>query len=137
LQLRTKPIAFLSQQFRRTLLSYSSHCYNTSSCVNSLRCLMVVYFLLQRNLVYTEKNVVTTRLLVRDYHFMRKHRHYTIVSFKLCRPTIILDFYVHGSVHHKSILISVQRDATIRSLYFTARSLYMFWVLSTPIIRST
>jgi hypothetical protein len=27
-------------------------------------------------------------------------------------------FYVHGSVHHKSILINVQRDATICSLYF-------------------
>jgi len=27
-------------------------------------------------------------------------------------------FYVHGSVHHKSILINVQRDATISSLYF-------------------
>ena len=27
-------------------------------------------------------------------------------------------FYVHGSVHHKSILINVQRDAAICSLYF-------------------
>ena len=27
-------------------------------------------------------------------------------------------FYVHGSVHHKSILINVQGDATICSLYF-------------------
>ena len=37
-----------------------------------------------------------------------------------------------------TILIIVQRDATVRSLfYFTARSLYMFRVSSTPIIRST
>ena len=28
------------------------------------------------------------------------------------------EFYVHGSVHRKSILINVQRDATICSLYF-------------------
>jgi len=27
-------------------------------------------------------------------------------------------FHVHGSMHHKSILINVQRDATICSLYF-------------------
>ena len=46
--------------------------------------------------------------------------------------------YVHGSVHHKTILIIVQQDSTVCSLsYFTARSLYMFRVSSTPIIRST
>jgi len=28
------------------------------------------------------------------------------------------EFCVHGSVHHKSILINVQQDATICSLYF-------------------
>jgi len=48
-------------------------------------------FLLQRNLFYTEINVITTRVLVQDYHFMRKHRLYIIVSFKLYRPTIILE----------------------------------------------
>ena len=26
--------------------------------------------------------------------------------------------YVHGSVHHKFLLVNVQRDATICSLYF-------------------
>jgi hypothetical protein len=28
------------------------------------------------------------------------------------------NFYVHGSAHRKSILVNVQRDATIWSLYF-------------------
>jgi hypothetical protein len=27
-------------------------------------------------------------------------------------------FYVHGSVHHESIFVSVQRDAAVSSLYF-------------------
>ena len=37
-----------------------------------------------------------------------------------------------------TILIVNQRDATVRSqFYFTARSLHMFRVLSTPIIRSS
>ena len=35
------------------------------------------------------------------------------------------------------ILINVQRDAKICSLYFIALSLYMFRVPFTPIIRST
>jgi hypothetical protein len=30
----------------------------------------------------------------------------------------VFKFYVHSSVNHKSILINVQRDATICSLYF-------------------
>ena len=29
-----------------------------------------------------------------------------------------------------------QRDAVLNSLYFTAKSLYMFWVSPAPIIRS-
>jgi len=48
------------------------------------------------------------------------------------------DFYVHGSVHHQIYIMNVQRDAALCGLYlFTARSLYMFRVPSTPIIRST
>ena len=30
---------------------------------------------------------------------------------------VFFSLYVHGSVHHKSVLINVQRDATICSLY--------------------
>jgi hypothetical protein len=85
-QLRSKPISLLSQQFLRILRSYSSQCYNTSSSINSLRGLMVVYFLLQRNLFYTEINVVTTRVLVLDYPFVRKHRHY-ITGWGISRYT--------------------------------------------------
>ena len=48
-----------------------------------------------------------------------------------------ISFYVHGSVHHKSILINVQQDATICNLYFIPVSLYMFQVPSTPFVRSS
>ena len=42
-------------------------------------------------------------------------------------------FFAHGSVHHNSLLIKVQLDATVCSLiYFTAKSLYMFWVSQHP-----
>jgi len=45
-------------------------------------------------------------------------------------------FYVYGSVHRWSILIIVQRDAT-QTVYYSASSLYMFQVSTTPIIRLT
>jgi len=45
-------------------------------------------------------------------------------------------FYIHGSVHHELDLITVQQDATVFSLLYFSRQLYMFWVL-TPIIRSS
>jgi len=41
-------------------------------------------------------------------------------------------------VHHNSILIKIQLDATVCSLiYFTAKSLYMFRLSTAPIIRCT
>ena len=47
-------------------------------------------------------------------------------------------FYIHGSVHSKSILINVLLDATTYSLYFILlQDNYMFRVPATPIIRST
>jgi len=46
-----------------------------------------------------------------------------------------LEFYVHGSVHRESNLITVQQDTTVFSLLHFCRQLYMFRVL-TPIIRS-
>ena len=45
-------------------------------------------------------------------------------------------FYIHGSVHCESNLINVQQDATVFSLLYFCRQLYMFWVF-TPIIRSS
>ena len=36
-----------------------------------------------------------------------------------------------------SILIKIQPDATVFRYLFTAKSLYMFWVSTTPIFRST
>jgi len=45
-------------------------------------------------------------------------------------------FYVYGSVHRESMSIIVQKDATMYSLYF-CKFLYMFRVVTPPIIRST
>jgi len=44
--------------------------------------------------------------------------------------------YSHGSVHRESNLITVQKDATVFSLLYFCRQLYMFRVL-TPIIGSS
>jgi len=41
-------------------------------------------------------------------------------------------FYAHGSVHHTSILIKVQVDATVCRYLFTAKSLHMFRVSPHP-----
>jgi hypothetical protein len=46
-------------------------------------------------------------------------------------------FYVYGSVHRESVSIIVQQDATIYSLLCFCKLLYMFWVVTPPIIRST
>jgi len=46
-------------------------------------------------------------------------------------------FEAHGSVHHNLILIKIQADAIVGSLiYFTAKSLHMFRMLTAPIIRA-
>jgi len=45
--------------------------------------------------------------------------------------------YVPGSVHHESVSLIVQQDATIYSLLCFRKLLYMFWVVTPPIIRST
>jgi hypothetical protein len=44
-------------------------------------------------------------------------------------------YNVHGSVHRKNILIYVQQDSTLHSL-FIWKLLYMFRVVPPPIIRS-
>jgi len=50
---------------------------------------------------------------------LRNYWHLAHISVTI-RPTRYnwTKCYVHGSVHHKSILVNVQRDATICSLYF-------------------
>jgi hypothetical protein len=45
-------------------------------------------------------------------------------------------FFIHGSVHRESMLIIVRQDATIYSLLYFCKQLYMFWVVTPPIIRS-
>ena len=48
---------------------------------------------------------------------------------KIEEPPFLGTFLFYGSVHHESILIVKQRDATVRSqFYFTARSFSMFRV---------
>ena len=46
-------------------------------------------------------------------------------------------FYAHGSVNRESISIIVQQDATIYSLLYFCKLLYMFRVVIPPISRST
>jgi len=45
-------------------------------------------------------------------------------------------FYIHGSVHHESNLIAFQQDATVFSLLYLCRQLYIFRVLTINIRRS-
>jgi len=50
----------------------------------------------------------------------------------------IMTFYVHISMHHKSMYLEDQRDAVLSSLIcFTAKPVYMFRESPAPIIRST
>jgi len=46
-------------------------------------------------------------------------------------------FNVHGSVYRESMSIIVQQDATMYSLLFLCKLLYMFWVVTPLIIGST
>jgi hypothetical protein len=46
-------------------------------------------------------------------------------------------FNVHGSVHRESMPIIVQQDATMHSLLYFCKLLYMFRVVTPSIIRST
>jgi len=46
-------------------------------------------------------------------------------------------FYVHGSAHRESMSIIVQQHATIYSLLYFCKLLYLFRVVTPPIIRST
>jgi len=47
------------------------------------------------------------------------------------------EFNVHGSVHRESMSIIDQQDATVCSLLYFCKLLYMFRVVTPPIIRST
>jgi len=52
-------------------------------------------------------------------------------------PVILIFFYVHVSVLRESMSITVQQDATIYSSLYFCKLLYMFRVVTPPIIRST
>jgi hypothetical protein len=47
------------------------------------------------------------------------------------------DFNVHGSVSRESMSIILQQDATVYSLLYLCKLLYMFRVVTPPIIRDT
>jgi hypothetical protein len=53
------------------------------------------------------------------------------------RRKFSLEFYVHWSAHRESMSIIVQQDVTMYSLLHFCKLLYMFWVATPPIIRST
>ena len=56
---------------------------------------------------------------------------------KLCEIETEFSFYIHGSVQHESNLIIVQQDATVFSLLYFCRRLYMFRVLPSSGGRTT
>jgi len=68
-------------------------------------------------------------------HWNIKFRWRGINQKKAYKIQNMAKFYIHGSVHRESNLITVQQDVTVLSLLHFCRQLYMFWVL-TPIIRS-
>jgi len=84
------------------------------------------------------------RILLNTYH---REALALCLSYILCRTLIVHDpscyslslvfYYVRGSVHRKWILIIVQQDATIYSLLYFCKLLYMFRVVTPHIIRST
>ena len=59
-----------------------------------------------------------------------------IIAFSDGRNCLKIFFYIRGSVHRESNLITVQQYATVFSLLRFCRQLYMFRVL-TPVIRSS
>ena len=68
------------------------------------------------------------------------HQHAMSGFFKVLLHAIILrtnKFYVHWSVHRESKSIIVQQDSTMYSLLYFCKLLYMFRVVTSPIIRST
>ena len=55
------------------------------------------------------------------------------VVYKMSAVQKIMDFFkAHGSVHHNSMLIKTQPDATVCRYLFTAKSAYMFRVSQHP-----
>jgi len=62
--------------------------------------------------------------------------HTTLVLTSDLLAMLWLLFYVHGSVHRDSMSIIVQQVATIYSLLYFFKLLYMFRVVTPPIIRS-
>ena len=58
----------------------------------------------------------------------------------ICAGNFIISsqvFNVHGSVHRESMSIIVQQDATMYCCLYFCKLLYMFRVVTPPIIRST
>jgi len=54
-----------------------------------------------------------------------------------CLRPLSLEYYVHGSVRRESMSIIVQQDATMYILLYFCKLLYMFRVVTPPIMRST
>jgi len=60
-----------------------------------------------------------------------------VFALRTKKDTHMYFFNVHGSVHRESMSIIVQQDATIYILLYFCKLLYMFRVVTPPIVRST
>ena len=61
--------------------------------------------------------------------------HTGVKRMSVDKVDVFPNFNVHGSVHRNNIVIHIQQDATLHSLFF-CKQLYMFRVVPPPIIRS-
>jgi hypothetical protein len=62
---------------------------------------------------------------------------YYFCTSKTSMQSLATFFLVHGTVYRESMLTNVQQDATIHNLLYLCKLLYMFRVVTPPIIRST
>jgi hypothetical protein len=85
----------------------------------------------ERTSIYVSGGNIIKRLVVVIQFFFR----ITYVTLgKLKTP---LEYNIHGSVHRESMSITGQQDATMYTLLYFCKLLYMFRVVTPPIIRST
>ena len=74
--------------------------------------------------------------------FLWRNRFTTIyqhlIAFRgLAKQRDLFVLNIHGSVHRESVSTIVQQDATMCSLLYFCKLLYMFRVVTPPIVRST
>ena len=110
---------------------------NDMACVWFSELLLTVQYFLPWGIAAHRTFQLATLRGSRRLARMRGRRMIILRILRVLRAACKQNFYVYGSVRRWSILIIVQRDATQSSLYYSASSLYIFRVSTTPIIRST